>query len=54
MSVRVGDGAAVTSVASTIASFLEPLTGIFQFIAVVVAIVAAIFAIIVHRRNLRK
>ena len=54
MTVRAADGAAVTSAASTIASFLEPITGIFQFIAVVVAIVAGIFAIVVHRRNLRK
>lgn len=48
-----GDVAAGTSVVSTIASFLEPITGILQFVAVVIAIGAGIYAIRVHRKNLK-
>lgn len=48
-----GDVAAGASIVSVIASFLEPITGILQFVAVVVAIGAGIYAIRVHRKNLK-
>ena len=45
------EAAAGTSIVSTIASFLIPITGILQFIAVVVAIVSGIYAIRAFRRK---
>lgn len=49
-----GDVAAGTSIASAIASFLEPITGILQFLVLLIGFIAGCYAIAVHRKNLRK
>jgi hypothetical protein len=50
---KVADAAAVVSVPSAIVSFAADALPLMQFGAAVVAIVAGVFAIIVHWKKLR-
>ena len=52
--MKVADASATLAVAAAGATWIDELNGWLQLIATTVALVAAIFAIMVHRKNLKK
>lgn len=51
---RVADGAAAVSVSAATMSWVSEVNALLQLVATVVAIIAGIFAIIVHWRRLQR
>ena len=51
--VKAADAAATLSIGSAATSYLSGANEIAQFVAAIVAIVAGIFAIVVHLKKLR-
>lgn len=53
MTQKIADGAVVTSWLGTGVAWLANLNEVLQFVALAASIVAAIYAIRVHRKNLK-